>query len=76
MANSVTIAVATASALVPKGRLGLDTLPGLGEAMKQQRERESMPLWVWLALGLMAIGAATYLTGYWVFEELIAHFRK
>lgn len=44
--------------------------------MKQPRERESTPLWVWLFFGLMAIGAATYLTGYWMFEELIVHFRK
>jgi hypothetical protein len=62
--------------LVPAGRLGLDTPPGLGEAMKQQRERETAPLWVWFFFGLMAIGIATYLTGYWMFEELIAHFRK
>jgi hypothetical protein len=24
----------------------------------------------------MAIGAVAYLTGYWMLEELIAHFRK
>jgi nitrate reductase NapE component len=44
--------------------------------MKQRQERESMPLWVWLAFGLMAIGAVAYVAGYWMFEELIAHFRK
>ena len=44
--------------------------------MKQQRERETAPLWVWLAFGLMAIGGAFYLSGYWMFEELIAHVRK
>jgi len=44
--------------------------------MKQQQERESTPLWVWLAIGLMAIGTVAYLTGYWMFEELIAYFRK
>ena len=50
--------------------------PGLGEAMKQQRERESAPLWVWFFFGLMAIGVTAYLTGYWMFEEMIAHVRK
>lgn len=62
--------------LVPAARLGLDMPPGLGEAMKQQRERETAPLWVWFFFGLMAIGIAAYLTGYWMFEEMIAHFRK
>jgi hypothetical protein len=57
-------------------RLGLDTPPGLREAMKQQQERETTPLWVWLAFGLMIIGAVTYLTGYLMIEELIAYFRK
>ena len=44
--------------------------------MKQQQQRESTPLWVWLAFALMAIGAVAYLTGYWMLEDLIAHFRK
>ena len=44
--------------------------------MKQQRERESAPLWVWLFFALLAVGAAAYLTGYWMFEELITHVRK
>jgi hypothetical protein len=44
--------------------------------MKQQQERETAPLWVWLAFGLLAIGAIVYLTGYWMFEEMIAHFKK
>lgn len=44
--------------------------------MKQQQERETTPLWVWLAFGLMIIGAVTYLTGYLMIEELIAYFRK
>jgi hypothetical protein len=44
--------------------------------MKQPRERETAPLWVWLAFGLMIVGGATYLAGYWMFEEMIAHFRK
>lgn len=44
--------------------------------MKQQRERETYPLWVWLAFGLMGLFALTYMTGYWMFEEMIAHFKK
>ena len=68
--------VATARPLVPAVRLGLDTLPGLRRAMKQQRERESAPIWVWLAFGLMMVGGVAYLTGYWVFEEMVAHMRK
>jgi hypothetical protein len=76
VAHSVLIAGATEPALVPEVRLGLDTLPGLRKAMKQPRERESTPLWVWFFFGLMVIGAAVYLTGYWMFEELIASFRK
>lgn len=44
--------------------------------MKQQQERETAPIWVWLFFVLLAIGAGTYLAGYWMFEELIVHFRK
>jgi hypothetical protein len=44
--------------------------------MKQHRERESAPLWVWLAFGLMIAGAGAYVSGYWMFEEMLAHFRK
>ncbi|HKU05507.1 MAG TPA: hypothetical protein VJR30_05520 [Bradyrhizobium sp.] len=43
--------------------------------MKQQ-ERESAPLWVWLAFSLMIVGGAAYLAGYWMFEEMLAHVRK
>ena len=42
----------------------------------QRRHSLWRQLWVWLAFGLMAIGAVAYLTGYWMLEELIAHFRK
>ena len=44
--------------------------------MKPQQPRESTPLWVWLFFFLMAAGIATYAAGYWMFEELIAQFRK
>lgn len=44
--------------------------------MKQQQERESAPIWVWLAFGLMIVGGVAYLTGYWIFEEMVAHMKK
>ena len=44
--------------------------------MKQQQERESTPLWVWLAVALMVIGAVVYISGYWAIEEMIAHLKK
>ena len=62
--------------LVSEAWPGLDTLPGLRGAMKQQQERESAPLWVWLAFGVIVFGGITYLTGYWMFEEMLAHFKK
>jgi hypothetical protein len=76
VANSIIFVAATARPLVPAAQSGLDILPGSREAMKQQQPRETAPLWVWLFFGLLVIGAATYLTGYWMFEELIAHFKK
>ncbi|WP_291610031.1 hypothetical protein [Bradyrhizobium sp.] len=42
----------------------------------KQREREGAPLWVWLAFGLLAIGTVAYVTGYWMFEEMVAHVKK
>ena len=44
--------------------------------MKQQQERETAPLWVWLAFVVIGLGAGVYVTGYWMFEEMIVHFRK
>lgn len=44
--------------------------------MKQQQSRESAPLWVWLALVLIGLGAGVYVTGYWMVEEVITHMRK
>jgi len=34
-----------------------------GAAMKQSRLREPMPLWVWLALGLILLPAVAYFAG-------------
>ena len=44
--------------------------------MKQQRPRETTPLWVWLAFVLIGLGIGTYLTGYLMVEEMIAYFKK
>jgi hypothetical protein len=39
------------------------------------RTRKSSPLWVGLTFGLIFEGKATYLTGYLIFEYLLALFR-
>jgi hypothetical protein len=52
----------------------LDTLAGLGEAMKLKQPREAMPLTVWIAFALMAIGSVAYLTGYVIIEDVLAFF--
>jgi hypothetical protein len=54
--------------------LGLDALAGLGEAMKLRQPREAMPLTVWIAFALMAIGAVVYLTGFLIVEDVLAFF--
>jgi hypothetical protein len=43
--------------------------------MKQHQSREATPLWVWLALALIACGTAAYATGYLMIDELLG-FRK
>jgi hypothetical protein len=40
-----------------------------------QQPRESLPLWVWLTLGLMICGTVAYMTGYFVIEDLLAFFK-
>jgi hypothetical protein len=40
--------------------------------MKQHQPREATPLWVWLALALIFCATATYATGYFIFDELLA----
>jgi hypothetical protein len=40
--------------------------------MKQHQPREGTPLWVWLALVLIACGTAAYATGYFMIDELLA----
>jgi hypothetical protein len=40
--------------------------------MKQHQPRESAPLWVWLTLALMGLGAVAYLSGYFMIDELLS----
>ena len=40
--------------------------------MKRRRPRESTPLWVWLTLALMGLGAVAYLSGYFMIDNLSA----
>jgi len=44
--------------------------------MKQLGLREPMPLWVWLALGLLILGAFTYFAGYVVVEDILRLFAR
>ncbi len=39
--------------------------------MKLHQPRESTPLWVWLALALMGLGAIAYLFGYFMIGGLL-----
>ena len=48
-------------ALAPFLDPGLDTLAGFGGAMKVRQPREAMPLTVWIAFALMAMGIVAYL---------------
>jgi hypothetical protein len=62
------------AALAPFRDPGLDDLAGLGEAMKLRQPREAMPLTVWIAFALMAIGTVAYLTGFMIIEDVLAYF--
>jgi hypothetical protein len=42
--------------------------------MKLRQPREKMPLTVWIAFALMAIGAVVYLTGFLIIEDVLAFF--
>ena len=39
------------------------------------RPREWSPLWVWLTLGLMTLGLATYVFSYLMIEDILAFFK-
>ena len=43
-----------------------------GGARKLSPPREAMPLTVWIALALMALGAVIYLTGVVVVDDIMA----
>jgi hypothetical protein len=51
----------------------LDAVAGVwGKAMKLTPTREAMPLSVWIALVLMALGTVIYLTGVVVVDDIMA----
>jgi hypothetical protein len=39
------------------------------------RRRESSPFWVWLTIGLMALGGGAYVTSYFMIEDFMAVFK-
>ena len=47
-------------------------LPEFGGIMKLRQPREAMPLSVWIALVLMALGTVIYLTGIVVLDDITA----
>lgn len=60
---------ATARHLAQLVGVSLDTTAGPGVVMKQPRE--TAPIWVWLAFGLMGLGVASYVAGYMVLEDIL-----
>jgi len=44
--------------------------------MKQSGLREPMPLWVWLAIGLMILAGLAYVTGYLMVEDVLKFFSR
>jgi hypothetical protein len=66
--------LATARPLAVRALLRLDEKPGFeGEAMKQVQPRETMPLWVWLAIAILGMVAVAYFAGYWMVGEIVSH---
>ena len=52
----------------------MDTFAGLEEAMKLSQPREAMPLSVWIALAVLALGSVAYLAGVLLFDDFLALF--
>jgi len=44
------------------------------EGVGNQMTKESTPLWVWLAVGLLAIGTVAYVTAVFLIEYIMALF--
>ena len=44
------------------------------EGVGNQMTKESTPLWVWLAVGLLAIGTVAYVTAVFLIEYILAFF--
>jgi hypothetical protein len=44
--------------------------------MKQSGLREPMPLWVWLAIGLMILAGLAYVSGYVMMEDVLKLFSR
>jgi hypothetical protein len=63
---------ATRRHLAQLGAVGLDAWPGWG-IMKQSRE--TAPIWVWLAFGLVGLAVAGYLAGYLVLEDILGYLK-
>jgi hypothetical protein len=45
---------------------------GVGNHVGNQMTKESTPLWVWLAVGLLAIGTVAYVTAVFLIEYIMA----
>ena len=57
-------------------RIG-SAVSGLGRfAMKQSGLREPMPIWVWLAIGLMILAGLAYVSGYLMVEDVLKFFSR
>jgi hypothetical protein len=39
------------------------------------RPRESSPFWVWLTVGLTAVGSTAYVTTYFIIEDFLAYLK-
>ena len=64
-----------ASCLLPSGELAVRLFVAGLELNEATSAAEATPLWVWLALALIACGTAAYATGYFMIDELLG-FRK
>ena len=47
---------------------------GVGNHVGNQMTKETTPLWVWLAVGLLAIGTVAYVTAVFLIEYILGFF--